>query len=342
MYRRLSTAFLIITCILFVISCKRSGTTITAFYYWKTGFQLTSPQQTLLKQVGVNTIYVRFFDVQWDASRKQAYPNAVVSFNHSYEGFKIEPVIYIANKTFENIPDSLVDSLAIHCNTLINKITAGHPINYQNIQVDCDWTLNTRAKYFKFLSLFQKLNRHQLQATIRLHQVKYKGLTGVPPVNSGVLMFYNMGQLNANLHQPNSIYNNADAEKYIRYLDAYRLRLDIALPMFSWGIHIREGKVIQVYGKVNRALLSSNYFEPLAGGNNYKAKQSFFMEGIYIKQNDIFKLEEINAESLKTAAKQLVKYLPEQQKRTIIYYELANINPDEFNAETIKQVSDCF
>jgi hypothetical protein len=324
---------------LITASCHKPGTALSAFYYWKTGFSLNEQQADLLKQTG-NNAYIRFFDVSWNDKEQRAYPNAVVQFNTVPTGLNITPVIYITNKTFENIADTAVATLAGHCNKLINDLAGEKHIGYTKVQVDCDWSLSTRAKYFSFLTAFKKLNQKQLEATIRLHQVKFKDRTGVPPADRGVLMFYNMGKLNASLHQPNSIYNSDDADKYIAYLSTYPLKLDIALPLFFWAIHIRDGRVIQVYGKIGRKQLTDQVnFEPIEGTANYRAKTSFFLEGIYIKQNDIFKLEEMDGNTLNAAAKQVTKYLPKQKHTAIIYYELANIDPEKFNAETIRQVS---
>lgn len=331
--------FTIIIVLVSAISCRKHGNSSTAFYYWKTSFNLNNQQAALLKQTG-NNVYIRFFDVNWNDKQQRAYPNAVVQLNESPVGLNITPVIYITNKTFENIPDTAVSTLAGHCNKLINELAVEKHISYTKVQVDCDWSLSTRIKYFSFLSAFKRLNQKQLEVTIRLHQVKFKDRTGIPPADRGVLMFYNMGKLNAGLHQPNSIYNEEDAGKYVDYLNSYPLKLDIAFPLFSWAIHIRGGSVIQVYGKIERKQLSDRArFEQIEGKANYRAKTSFFMEGIYIKQNDIFKLEETDSNSLNAAAKQLAKHLPEQKHTTIIYYELANIDPEKFNAEAIGQVS---
>jgi hypothetical protein len=324
---------------LITTSCRKPGAASTAFYYWKTVFNLNDQQADLLKQTGNNT-YIRFFDVSRNDKQQRAYPNAVVQFNEVPAGLSIIPVVYITNKTFENIPDTAVVSLAGHCNKLINDLAGEKKINYAKVQIDCDWSFSTRIKYFSFLAAFKKLNQKQLEVTIRLHQVKFKDRTGVPPADRGVLMFYNMGKLNVGLHQPNSIYNEDDAGKYVDYLSSYPLKLDIALPLFSWAIHIRGGRVIQVYGKIGRRQLTNRgCFEQIEGEANYRAKTSFFLEGIYIKQNDIFKLEETDGNTLNAAAKQLAKHLPKQKHTTIIYYELANIDPEKFNAETIGQVS---
>ncbi|XHR94728.1 hypothetical protein ACFJIV_31485 [Mucilaginibacter sp. UC70_90] len=335
-----SLGWLTVVVLLFTLtSCKKNGNASTAFYYWKTSFNLNQQQEALLKQTG-NNAYIRFFDVSWSDKEQRSYPNAVVQLNELPAGLNITPVIYITNKTFENTADTAVATFAAHCNKLINELATEKKISYSKVQIDCDWSLSTRIKYFSFLMAFKKLNHKQLEATIRLHQVKFKDRTGVPPADRGVLMFYNMGKLNADLHQPNSIYNEDDAGKYIAYLGSYPLKLDIALPLFSWGVHIRNGRVIQVYGKIGRGQLTDQvHFEPIKGQANYRAKTSFFLDGIYIKQNDIFKLEETDSNTLNAAAKQIIQHLPKQQHTTIIYYELANIDLSKFNQETITQIS---
>ena len=90
-----------------------------------------------------------------------------------------------------------------------------------------------------------------LSATIRLHQVKYYKQAGIPPVDRGMLMFYNMGKLNA-LTAENSIYNSNDAAGYIETVDDYPLKLDLALPAFSWAVHFRNS-----YSEEKRKFTSS-------------------------------------------------------------------------------------
>ncbi|WP_259068315.1 hypothetical protein HDF24_08885 [Mucilaginibacter sp. X4EP1] len=319
-------------------SCKKSESVNTAFYYWKSTFSLSAQQSDILKQSAGNNLYLRFFDVNWNSQYHNAFPNAIINFNQRANSLKITPVIFITNSTFENIAANAVDSLAIHCSALVNTIVLKQKINYKAIQIDCDWTLNTREKYFSFLKSFKKVNGHFLEATIRLHQVKYMETTGVPPIDKGVLMFYNMGKVTTNASQPNSIYNQADAVKYISRIAEYPLPLDVALPLFSWSVHIRDGKVIQIYGNIGKKELS-NTANFIQNENMYRAKKSFFLNGIYIKESDNFKLEEISLVTLKNAANQLAPHLHPQKNRTIIYYELANLNLSEFNAQSLNQIS---
>lgn len=321
---------------------SRKDAPATAFYYWKTVFEPDSVQQILLQQAAGQRLYLRLFDVDWNAERKQAMPNAIVHFVQPAVHLHITPVVFITNRTLENLPATGIDSLARQTDTLIRQIAARANLNYTAIQIDCDWTLTTRDKYFQYLRTLRQHSGKLLQTTIRLHQIKYKERTGVPPVDKGVLMFYNMGHLNARVQSPSSIYNKADAAKYVTSLPRYPLPLDVALPVFSWVVHTRSGKVIQLYSNIRRTQLENRQrFEPL-GKHAFRARNSFFMAGVYIKENDILKAEETGREIAEKAARQLAAYLPPLQSRTIIYYELSTLDPEEYQVEDILDLTDHF
>jgi hypothetical protein len=116
----------------------------------------------------------------------------------------------------------------------------------RELQIDCDWTDLTRAAFFDFVTELRVLVHREgalLSATIRLHQVKYRERTGVPPVDRGMLMFYNMGGITADA-DTRSIFDRARAESYLARLPEYPLPLDAALPIWSWTVHTRGDRVV--------------------------------------------------------------------------------------------------
>jgi len=333
---------LIFCCVLifFCSGCKKKlSSANTAFYYWKTSFLLDQKAADLLQQTAQNKVYLRFFDVVWNEEKNEVIPNALVDIRQDASRLNITPVVYITNKTFQHISVEGIDSLAKNVNQLINRIAVKNNIRYTQVQIDCDWSVTTRDKYFSFLKSFKSLTKRQLEATIRLHQVKYPERTGVPPVDKGLLMFYNMGKISANGKQANSIYNFADAEKYISSLPYYKLPLDVALPFFSWAIHIRNGKVLRVNNSIGKVeLLNKKYFVNTTG-EVYRAVKSFYLSGVYVKENDVFKLEEITTDNLNEAAAQVSKHLAKLKTRNIIYYELSSISASGIEAKDIREVS---
>ncbi len=332
--------YLLLACTLLLLSCKSKVSSNSAFYYWKTIYQLNPSQRQLLSTIGNKKIYLRFFDITWDNDHNQPKPNAVLRIADTVKGLKIVPVIFITNQTFHHTPMAGLDSLAFKSAGLVSVMASRAGISYQKIQIDCDWTDDTREKYFAYLTAFKKYDKHLLEVTIRLHQVKYRERTGVPPVDRGVLMFYNMGQVKA-LGGSSSIYNEKDAAKYLGRLDSYPLKLDVALPLFSWAIHSRDGHILNIYAQIKRQdLQDPEKFKPV--GSSFRAIKSFFMKGVYIKENDNFKLEETNLDLLNKAAEQLSAKLKPLPGRTIIFYELANINLPEFTLSALNKVTDHF
>jgi hypothetical protein len=340
---RLPSSVCLILLTLFCGSCKKERKTPMSFYYWKQNFQLSNGQTDILNERNSKKLYIRFFDIKWNRNAQKPYPEAIINFRQPIPSLDITPVVFITNQTFEKLEQQAVDSLAIKCHELLKNLAVKQKINYKAIQIDCDWTVGTKDKYFKFLHSLRLLSKKTLEATIRLHQVKYQFKTGVPPVDRGVLMFYNMGKLSADLQEPNSIYNAKTAEKYVGSLNNYLLPLDIALPVFSWALQIRANKVIQVYGKIGRAELNNTQnFSATAQKDLYRAIRNFFTGGIYIKTGDLFKLEETDKALLKQAAVQLAAHLKKNEKRIIIYYELGNLNLSAFKAKDFEEISAYF
>lgn len=325
-------------------ACKDKGTAGTAFYFWKTVFQLSPREAGLLRTAADGHLYLRFFDIAWNAQEKQAMPNGVITFKQPASGLSITPVIYITNQSLQQTELAHMDSLACKANRLLCRLATANGMVYQSVQIDCDWSVATKTKYFTFLRAFKRYNGKSLEATIRLHQIKYPERTGVPPVDKGLLMFYNMGRISPDLNARNSIYNPEDAAAYIEALPHYHLPLDVALPIFSWTIQIRAGKVAQSYAKITLTELSDpQNFEALKSKNQFvpafKALKSFYLKGIYVKQGDLFKFESIDKENLTAAAKQVSAYLAPLKNRNIIYYEISSVSLLPLHAKDIKEIS---
>ena len=81
---------------------------------------------------------------------------------------------------------------------------------------------------------------------MRLHQVKDKQQTGIPKVNKVYLMCYATSSPLDNSNA-NSILEVNLLKNYLHNLQDYPLKMDIALPIYSWGIvtnHLGKKKLI--------------------------------------------------------------------------------------------------
>ena len=99
----------------------------------------------------------------------------------------------------------------------------------KEIQIDCDYTINSLPTYYQFLKEVKEAWGQQLSTTIRLHQLSMKA----PPVDYGVLMLYNTGDPRK-WTERNPILDIRDVSPFLKHLDDYPLPLAAAYPVFSW------------------------------------------------------------------------------------------------------------
>ena len=292
--------------LVFLVGCNR--TPERSFYYWKTTFTLSEQERSCLRSQHIKKLYIRFFDVDWDQTNGHTIPLGRIYFRDSVpEGIAIVPTVYIVNKTFQKTPGIEIPDLSKRILSLVNGIAMTNRLFYREIQIDCDWTETTREKYFGLLTQLKsdlKKNHKTISATIRLHQVKYAKITGIPPVDRGMLMYYNMGKIEAGFGR-NSVYNPEDASKYIESMNGYKLPLDVALPAFSWGLHIRNNKVIELLNNMGLKDFENNDTFVPTDSVTFRVMYSLFYHGFYFKKDDVVKVEEISPALCKTAAQQI-------------------------------------
>lgn len=299
-----------------------------AFYYWKTVFKLTENEKKALTENGTQRMYVRYFDV--GLKEKQAVPVSPVTFAEKPGNYQVIPVVYIKNEVMLE-PTVELQKLAENINRYIGQINAKNKIAWNEIQVDCDWTLNSKDRYLKFVTLLKSVSAKKMSATIRLHQVKYFNKTGIPNVDKGVLMYYNMGNIEPD--NQNSIYDREVAKRYLKSLKKFPLQLDVALPIYAWGIHIRDHKVIKLISKMDAALLEQDPHFKQTDEMYFQVVKSVFRNGNYFKEGDQVKIEAITKADLKTMAEDLSDNLSKRPDEIILYdldtFNLTICNDDQ-------------
>lgn len=317
-----------------LFACSKKEEPIIAFYYWKTIFKLSPIEKEVLKENQVSKLYIRYFDIGLEPNTKEPIPVSPIRFQENTSSFTIVPVIFIQNKVMLQ-PNLDIEDLAQKSIRFVNEVSASNKITFQEIQIDCDWTLNSKDNYLKFIERFKKLSQKKLSATIRLHQVKYFKKTKIPNVDSGVLMYYNMGSIAPD--SLNSIYDQKIASKYLQSLKKYPLHLDFALPIYSWAVHIRNQKVIGLRSKLNLSELKKDSNFEQTSAVFFKVKHSNYKNGIFYEENDLLKIEAITEEDLKQMAEELDENTAQKPKE-IIFYDLDEFNLKNYEKNIFKQV----
>ncbi|KDN55140.1 hypothetical protein [Flavobacterium seoulense] len=323
---------------LFLVSCSQKEKPAVSFYYWKTNFSLSTSEKETIKNNAVQKIYIRYFDIDLHPKTEEAIPLSPIHFPEKPNVNEIVPVVFIKNKVLlkENLD---VEKLAKQTFDFVNLINTKNGLSCKEIQIDCDWTLSSKANYLRFMESFKRMSTKKLSATIRLHQIKYFEKTAIPNVDSGVLMYYNMGTIGVNTS--NSIYDREIAQRYIKSLKKYPLTLNFALPIYSWGIHIRDNKVIGLRSKMSVLDLKKDKKFALDGDANFVVTTSNYRNGTFYKKGDQLKIEAISKNDLKEMAADLSENAATQPKE-IIFYDLDEFNIKNYEKTIFEQVVSCF
>jgi hypothetical protein len=323
------------TLLLFLLlACQPSKKPAISFYYWKTVFDLTPKEQAVLTQNNVKKLYVRYFDLTLNVASHNVYPASPIHFTTPIRQFTVVPVVYIKNQIFLDTTVAIPE-LARKTADLITRINTSNGINCQEIQLDCDWTLSTKERYLEFVEVFKRISQKRISATIRLHQVKYFKKTKIPNVDSGVLMYYNMGKIAPD--SLNSIYDRKIAEKYLASLKKYPLQLNFALPIYSWCIHIQNQKVIGVRTKISVADLVKDKKIKREDEKHFRVIQSNYKNGVFYQENDVLKLESIASSDLLEMASDL-KENTKESPNEILFYDLDQFNFNSYEKSIFEQV----
>lgn len=322
------TIILAISIMLF--SCvKDKETANLSFYYWKTVFSISDYEKEFLEHNDVKTLFIRYFDVDMDDLGEMAYPVSPVKFDSKPDNFQVVPVIYIKNRVMLNKHVDLED-LSLKIISLTEQINKKNLIAANEIQIDCDWTIESRDTFMKFIEIFKKHYNKALSVTIRLHQVKYFYKTRVPAADYGVLMYYNMGNLAPDTI--NSVYDRMIAQKYLNSLPKYPMHLDVALPIFSRGVHIQNNRVKALINKISMQSFMGDSNYSVIGKNRVLVTNSHFNFGYYLMKNDIIKLEQVSDKDLIEMGRDLAKKLANKPKN-IILFDLDSVNIKDYPYE---------
>ncbi|MBS1662354.1 MAG: hypothetical protein JST68_15025 [Bacteroidetes bacterium] len=347
-------------------SCQHKKTIVPSYYYWRTNSSIEGEEKALLRKHNIHTLYAKVLDIDW-AGVNGAIPVASMDFHGLHRGLNVYdslnvrliPVVFITNKTFLEIDSAEIPVLAKRvlrrCLPAYDSMgvayEAREPFNSfgmarpSEIQFDCDWTAKTAGKYFYFLQTVRRFlpsDSIRLSATIRLHQFKYPDKTGRPPVDRGMLMVYNVGDLRQ--YSPvNSIFERGKAAAYFTGGKAYPLPLDIALPAYSWGLVFRDRKFYQIENGLNAAQLdTSGAFErkgkPADNGVSfYRVKKDTVFGELFLRPGDEIKVESIDSSQLGAAA-ELAQRAVNTDSFRVAFFELSSNEIKRFSDETLAQI----
>ncbi len=310
------------------------------FYYWKTEFLWNEEDNKLLiKQLKSQKLYIRLFDVIWQNNTAQ--PAGTLSFTDSLpqNELSIIPVVFITQDVVRQISEKEVDSLAKKIVIKVYNMLQRQKINHvEELQIDCDWTEKSQKIYFKLLESIKKykiindsnntvalFKKSEISCTIRLYPMKYYKKLGIPPVDKGMLMCYNLENPTI-LTNKNSILSYKTASAYLSALPNYPLQLDIALPIFAWSVQFRNGKFLRLLHEIrHKNLLQNTDFQELEP-NIFRAIQTTSLNKQDILAGDIVRIDEVSEIELEKVYQLINEKINREinnypKKRNVIFFD---------------------
>ncbi len=269
------TVLLLTISVIFILK-KENRNFNFSYYFWENNYNL--------EQDTNDKLYIKVLDIKYSNKLEIIETNFIKSAPKDFI-----PVVFITNKTLQNLDYKVISDQIIN---LVKKF------NFNEIQIDCDWSDSTKNNYFLLLKELKNNLNKNISSTIRLHQIKYFNKTGVPPVDYGVLMYYNMSSL-GDFDTKNYILDNNEAKKYHYNFENYPLKLKLALPLYSQAVQFRDKKAINLFENVEQIDFNEE-FEKL-DKNKYKVLKSHYFKGKYIYEGDILRFENVNEKELKIA-----------------------------------------
>lgn len=247
----LSVASILLLCISFLAGCGTDACIVDnrAVYYWRTTLKLSEEERRFIADNDIDVVYLHLFDVR--DMDGELMPTSTLIFRDTLpDNVRVVPVVFIELVALNGSAavDSLASRIISRCDKMLTQ--NGYPLP-DEVQIDFDWTLSNRKKYYAVLENAADIMHSRegvLSTTIRLHQLAQ----APPPVDRGVLMVYNVGNI-TDPAENNSILDRKIVSAYLKALRSYRLPLATALPIYSWDVVFSGGEFKAIAHSLNVA-----------------------------------------------------------------------------------------
>lgn len=331
--------YLFLLAILFS-ACKPGRKVNTSFYYWKTVYKPNPTENAYLSHLHVNKLYMRIMDIDMNDDGTQPVPVSPLMFQSKVpDGIQVIPVVFIVNDVLRDISHPQLDDMAHKlCYYVTEKVKQGGKAGFNELQIDCDWTAQTRDNYFYLLKRIKPLlPGKRLSVTLRLHQLKNQKGSGIPPADQVLLMCYNMGNLRLYGHQ-NSILQLSELKQYAGdNLSNYPMPMDIGLPLFNWAVAFRNKRYIGIAKKINFDNLNDQSRFASKGNNMYMAKTDLPAYGL--QTGDEVRWETSALADVQAAAGYIGNYL-RPGRVNIVYFHLDEALVNKYKYDDLQKTAD--
>ena len=213
-------------------------------------------------------------------------------------------------------------------------------VDFKEILIDCDWTEKSQKNYFYLLKQIKnQFPSAKIASTIRLWQYKYASKAGIPPVDKGLLMCYNMTKPD-DQQTKNSIGTSEELAQYITHSE-YKLKLDIALPLYSWAVAFRGNQFKGILSDYDQLIKDTIKLKKVSD-TKYILQDDVLAGQTYLRNGDEIRIEKISDNELEKMIS-IVKnkiQIDSQTKVTFFSFDKKYIN--DYGTQNISKYYESF
>ncbi|MFK7923618.1 MAG: hypothetical protein AB8H47_16795 [Bacteroidia bacterium] len=318
------------------------NTVKTVFYQWESQPDWNSSTQAYLDTLATEQLFLRFFDIEWDDSRKRIVPIGSLRANLSdWEGKEVVPVIYLSENVLPHLDESQIADLAELTIDRVRRIA--EPLEQINeIQIDSNWDQENKENYFAFLRQMQTLlgeKGPRLSVCVYPQHVLQRDSMGVPPVERARFML--MEIVDPVAVEQNASLFGATIREAASEADDYGIPLDVGLPIGSWGVVLRNEKAISILRHLPLNLLEDRDRFEVVNAYFYRVLADTYLDGTFLYENDMIRLEALSPDQLRESIKPLAPYLS-HDSISVGFFHLEVNTSAEYPPKEIRKLVDLF
>ncbi|TDW52046.1 hypothetical protein EV144_101726 [Flavobacterium sp. 270] len=318
-------------------SCEKEHEVVRSFCYWKTELNFQKEEDSLMKNMNVKHLYVRFFDVDWNPYSKEPLPVATIKdINLSKSNPDITPSIFITNEVVLQSNKKQLDSLAARIARRVQKIGIAmnenlaqtrtyeimypevntrkenaKPLNYDSVkaaelsklkvdfkEILIDCDWTEKSKENYFYLLKRiKENSPASKIASTIRLWQYKYAE-----KAGTPPVDKGLLMCYNLTKPDDFKTKnsiGTSDELAQYITHgdYKLPLDIALPLYSWAVVFRGNQFKGILSDYNE-LRSDTIKLKKTDTDKYVLQDDILVGQTYLRNGDEIRIEKISDKEL--------------------------------------------
>jgi hypothetical protein len=331
----------IIFVLLFVVlssgSCENEHEVIRSFCYWKTDLNFEKEDDSLIKNLNVKHMYVRFFDVDWNPYSNEPLPVASIrDIRLNESNPEITPSIFITNEVVLQANTKQLDSLAARIakrvqliGTRMNETKADKIANaivypkdyykkenYKQLNYDSIKSLEMAKLKVDFKEILIDCDwteKSKKNYFYLLKQVKKEIPTAKIAATIRLWQYkyaekagtppVDKGLLMCyNLTKPEDFKTKnsiGTSEELAQYIthNQYKLKLDIVLPLYSWAVVFRGNQFKGILSDYDQ-LRNDSIKLKKASDSKYILQDDVLVGQTYLRNGDEIRIEKISEDEL--------------------------------------------